>query len=82
MFTLCNPETKALTQEDLQRGYWDDFKQLKEQGGKMFRAPDGLTAAEVAPEFPNFQACAALYSSVSRLFTVKGKGFEAFGRHD
>jgi hypothetical protein len=25
-------------QDDLQRGHWDDFKELRDTGGKLFRA--------------------------------------------
>ena len=40
-------------QEDLQRGYWDDFKELRETKGKMFAAPDTLAPADAAPAFPS-----------------------------
>ena len=53
------PTPQAIAQEDLQRGYWDDFKQLKDEGGKMFQAADRLTAADVASAFPSFQARAS-----------------------
>lgn len=39
-------------QEDLQRGYFDDFKELKDTQGKLWRAPDRLIPAEAARPFP------------------------------
>ena len=49
------PSSMQLLQEDLQRGYWDDFKELREGGGKMFAASDRLTPAAAAPAFPSCQ---------------------------
>lgn len=39
-------------QEDLQRGYFDDFKELKDTGGKLWRSPDRLSPADAAQPFP------------------------------
>ena len=50
----------AIAQEDLQRGYWDDFKELRDTGGKMFASPDCLTAADDASAFPGCKACSQL----------------------
>lgn len=43
---------KKRLQEDLQRGYFDDFKELKDTQGKLWRAPDRLIPAEAARSFP------------------------------
>ncbi len=43
-------------QEDLQRGYFDDFKELKDTGGKLWRAPDRLIPEDAAQPFPDMRA--------------------------
>lgn len=39
-------------QEDLERGYFDDFKELKDTAGKLWRSPDRLIPAEAVQPFP------------------------------
>jgi hypothetical protein len=38
----------------MRRGYFDDFTDLKETGGRMFPPTEGLAPAESAPAFPAF----------------------------
>ena len=45
-------ELRGLAQEDLERGYFDDFKELKDTAGKLWRSPDRLIPAEAAQPFP------------------------------
>ena len=39
-------------QEDLERGYFDDFRELKDTAGKLWRSPDRPIPAEAAQPFP------------------------------
>ena len=39
----------------MERGYFDDFRQLRKTEGRLFAAPDRLTAAQAAPRFPAVQ---------------------------
>ena len=41
----------------MKRGYFDDFTDLKETGGRMFPAAEGLAPAQSAPAFPSFAVC-------------------------
>lgn len=36
----------------MQRGYFDDFRDFRDNGGKVFRGPDGLIPSAAAPRFP------------------------------
>ena len=38
----------------MRRGYFDDFTDLKETGGRTFPVSEGLVPAESAPAFPVF----------------------------
>ena len=42
----------------MRRGYFDDFTDLKETGGRMFPVAEGLAPASTAPAFPAFTVCA------------------------
>lgn len=42
-------------QEDLQRGAFDDFKELRETDGKLWRSPDRLLPAQAARPFPSIR---------------------------
>ena len=39
-------------QEDMQHGYFDDFRAVRDQHGKIFASPDRLIDAQVALPFP------------------------------
>ena len=41
----------------MRRGYFDDFTDLKETGGRMFPVAEGLAPASAAPAFPAFVVC-------------------------
>ena len=41
-------------QEECSQGYWDDFKELKDSGGKVFQAST-LIAARAAPLVPSVE---------------------------
>ena len=49
----------------MRRGYFDDFTDLKETGGRMFPVAEGLAPASTAPAFPVFVVC---MSRVTLLF--------------
>ena len=44
-------------QEEMSRGYFDDFKQLRDTEGRVISAPDRVIAAQAAPPCPGFQVC-------------------------
>ena len=44
-------------QDEMRRGYFDDFTDLKETGGRMFPVAEGLAPASTAPAFPPFVVC-------------------------
>ncbi len=50
-------EKQYTVQEETSRGYFDDFKELKDSKGKLFSSPDRLIAAQAAPLVPKSQAC-------------------------
>ena len=39
-------------QEEMKRGYFDDFKDLKETQGRMFAPSDALSPASTSPQLP------------------------------
>ena len=39
----------------MSKGYFDDFKQLRDTEGRVISAPDRVIAAQAAPPFPGFQ---------------------------
>lgn len=39
-------------QEEMKRGYFDDFKDLKETQGRMFEPSEALLSASTAPQLP------------------------------
>lgn len=39
----------------MSKGYFDDFKQLRDTEGRVVSAPDRLIAAQAAPSFPDIQ---------------------------
>ena len=45
----------AVQQEDMRRGYFDDFKDLRETGGKMFPASQQLSEADTSPQLTPFK---------------------------
>ncbi len=42
-------------QEDMQHGYFDDFRAVRDQHGKIFSSPDRLIDPQVAQPFPATQ---------------------------
>jgi len=48
-------ERLAKIKEEADRGYWDDFKELRDSKGKLFSSPDRLIAAQAAPLVPDSQ---------------------------
>ena len=48
------PRVRGL-QEDLQRGAFDDFRELRETEGKLWRSPERLLPAQAARPFPSIQ---------------------------
>lgn len=46
---------KAQLKEEMQRGYFDDFRDFRDSKGKVFRAPERLVPASHAPAFPRMQ---------------------------
>ena len=45
-------------QEDMQHGYFDDFRAVRDQHGKIFSSPERLIDAQVAQPFPPTQVVA------------------------
>lgn len=39
-------------QEDMQHGYFDDFRAVRDQEGKIFSSPDRLLDPQVSEPFP------------------------------
>ena len=50
--------------DELNRGYFDDFKDFRERQGKVFHAPERLAPATHAPAFPPIQPLASTGSAV------------------
>jgi ATPase complex subunit ATP10 len=50
--------------DELNRGYFEDFKDFRERQGKVFRAPERLAPATHAPAFPPIQPLASTGSVV------------------
>lgn len=48
-------ERKSKLKEELQRGYFDDFRDFRDSGGKVFLAPKNLVAGKEAHAFPQMQ---------------------------
>ncbi|KAL4458895.1 hypothetical protein ABPG75_013760 [Micractinium tetrahymenae] len=46
---------KAKLKEEMQRGYFDDFRDFRDSKGKVFAAPQRLAPASHAPAFPRMQ---------------------------
>ncbi|KAL4423175.1 hypothetical protein ABPG77_000308 [Micractinium sp. CCAP 211/92] len=46
---------KAKLKEEMQRGYFDDFRDFRDSKGKVFAAPQRLVAASNAPTFPRME---------------------------
>ena len=51
-------------QEDMQHGYFDDFRAVRDQQGKIFSSPDRLIDAQVAQPFSPTQVCQFVFSSL------------------
>lgn len=47
----------ACAQEEMKRGYFDDFKDLKETEGRMFQASEDLSSAGTSPHLPAMAVC-------------------------
>lgn len=50
----------------MRRGYFDDFTDLKETGGRTFPVSEGLVPAESAPAFPVFTVRLHLSAALER----------------
>lgn len=59
IFSVFNKEARAKETErlrdELNRGYFDDFKNLKESGGKLAVASTSLTPIAASPKFPTLE---------------------------
>ena len=49
----------AHSQDDMQRGYFDDFREFRDSQGKVFQSPQHLISPSVAPIFPTIHPFAA-----------------------
>lgn len=49
-----------LLQEEMKRGYFDDFKDLKETQGRMFQASEQLSPAGTSQQLPNMAVSPSL----------------------
>lgn len=50
----------GLLQEDMQHGYFDDFRAVRDQQGKIFASPNRLLDVQVSQKFPATQVNAPL----------------------
>lgn len=57
----------------MQRGYFDDFRDFRDTGGKVWQAPDRLAPASQAPPFPELHALRP-DGSVATFPPVRGVG--------
>ncbi|KAK9818253.1 hypothetical protein WJX72_009658 [[Myrmecia] bisecta] len=48
-------ERKQNLKDEMQRGYFDDFREMRDTQGKMFAASTQLIAPQAAPAFPQIQ---------------------------
>ena len=52
-------------QEEMNKGYFDDFKELRQTEGRVISAPDRLVAAQAAPIFPSIQVIGSIQTQAS-----------------
>jgi mitochondrial ATPase complex subunit ATP10 len=52
-------ERRRALKEEMQRGYFDDFRDFRDKQGKAFEAPDKLTPASHSPPFPRLAVAVA-----------------------
>lgn len=54
MYQHCNVFSRhcATLQEEMKRGYFDDFKDLKETQGRLFEPSTALSPPETSPMLP------------------------------
>lgn len=61
IFTVFNKEArakeKARLQDELNRGYFDDFREMKRTGGKVAPASASLSPIAGSPRFPPLEIC-------------------------
>ena len=50
----------------MQHGYFDDFRAVRDQQGKIFASPNRLIDAQVAQRFPPTQVRTALFPSMKQ----------------
>ena len=62
----------------MQRGYFDDFRDFRDTGGKVWQAPDRLAPAAQAPPFPELHALRP-DGSVATFPPVRGAAAAAAG---
>ncbi|KAG0608330.1 hypothetical protein M758_8G097200 [Ceratodon purpureus] len=48
---------KARLEDELNRGYFDDFREMKKTGGKIAIASTSLTPVAGSPKFPSLEVC-------------------------
>ena len=50
----CHPsQSLSNTQEEMKRGYFEDFKDLKETQGRMFEPSEALSPPRTSTQLPN-----------------------------
>ena len=52
-------ENRRKLREEMQQGYFDDFRDFRDRQGKVFDAPDRLVPAAAAPPFPRLEVLVA-----------------------
>ena len=64
----CPSRNLSITQEEMKRGYFEDFKDLKETQGRMFEPSDSLSAPSTSTQLPNI----AVRPTVSTVVLLPG----------
>ena len=54
-------------QEEMKRGYFDDFKDLKETQGRMFAPSEALSPASTSPQLPTIAVRLGPHHIICRL---------------
>lgn len=65
-------ERKAKLKDDMQRGYFDDFRDFRDSQGKVFHSPTRLIPAAAAPLFPQITPLTSDGTPLSFPFTGTG----------
>lgn len=74
--TLRQEECHA--QEEMKRGYFDDFKDLKETQGRMFAPSEALSPASTSPQLPTIGVRLGPHQIICQLASISPLVTSAF----